>query len=98
MIFIPKSNANLVINITCMLLYLSRALYMFECINLSVQDLFLGELLQAIFLWLETKKLVISFFRIYLIASLLSVHCVSPHRRFHKPRRISALKTKNHLL
>jgi hypothetical protein len=39
-----KSNANLVINITCVLLYLSRALYIFECINLSVQDLFLGEL------------------------------------------------------
>jgi hypothetical protein len=36
MIFIPKSNDNL-----------SRALYIFECINLSVQDLFLGELLQA---------------------------------------------------
>jgi hypothetical protein len=45
MIFIPKSNANLVMNVTCVLLYLSRAL--FECINLSVQDLFLGELLQA---------------------------------------------------
>jgi hypothetical protein len=47
MTFIPKSNANLVINITCMLLYLPRALYIFECINLSVQDLFLGELFQA---------------------------------------------------
>jgi hypothetical protein len=47
MIFIPKSNANLVINITCALLYLSIALYIFECINLSVQDLFLVELLQA---------------------------------------------------
>jgi hypothetical protein len=29
------------------LLYLSKALYIFECINLSVQDLFLSELLQA---------------------------------------------------
>jgi hypothetical protein len=47
MIFIPKSNANPVMNITCVLLYLFRALYIFECINLSVQDLFLGELLQA---------------------------------------------------
>jgi hypothetical protein len=47
MIFILKSTANLVINITCVLLYLSRALYVFECINLSVQDLFLGELFQA---------------------------------------------------
>jgi hypothetical protein len=47
MVFIPKSNANLVINITCVLLYLSRALYIFECINISVQDLFLGDLFQA---------------------------------------------------
>jgi hypothetical protein len=48
------------------------------------------------FLWPETKKLVIPFLRIYLIASLLSVHCVSPHRRSHKPHRISTLKTKYH--
>jgi hypothetical protein len=40
-----KSNANLVMNITCVLLYLSRALYIFECINLSVEDLFLSEFL-----------------------------------------------------
>jgi hypothetical protein len=46
-IFILKSNANLVMNITCVLLYLSKALYIFECINLSVQVLFLSELLQA---------------------------------------------------
>jgi hypothetical protein len=50
MIFIPKSNANLVINIACVLLYLSRALYLFiylfECITLSIQDLFLGELFE----------------------------------------------------
>jgi hypothetical protein len=42
-----KNIANLVINITCVLLNLSKALYIFECINLSVQDLFLSELLQA---------------------------------------------------
>jgi hypothetical protein len=47
MVFIPKSNASLVMNITCVLLYLSKALYIFECINLSVQDVFLSELLQA---------------------------------------------------
>jgi hypothetical protein len=46
MVVILKNNANLVINITCVLLYLSKALYIFECINLSVQDLFLSELLQ----------------------------------------------------
>jgi hypothetical protein len=32
---------------------------------------------RPLFLWLETKKLVILFLCIYLIASLLSVHCVS---------------------
>jgi hypothetical protein len=42
MIFIFKSYANLVINITYVLLYLSGALFIFECLNLSVQDLFLG--------------------------------------------------------
>jgi hypothetical protein len=31
---------------------------------------------------------------IFLLA-LLSVHCVSPHRRFHKSHWISTLKTKN---
>jgi hypothetical protein len=47
MVFILKNNANLVMNITCLLLYLSTALKIFECINLSVQYLFLSELLQA---------------------------------------------------
>jgi hypothetical protein len=46
MVFMPKNIANLVMNITCVLLT-SRSLYIFECINLSVQDLFLSELLQA---------------------------------------------------
>jgi hypothetical protein len=50
------------------------------------------------FLWPETKKLVIQFLRIYLFASLLSMHWVSPHWRSHKPRRISTFKTKYHLL
>jgi hypothetical protein len=45
-LFFLKSNANLVINTTCVLLYISRALYIFECKN-CVQDLFLGELFQA---------------------------------------------------
>jgi hypothetical protein len=47
MSFMLKNIANLVANITCVLLNLSEALYIFECINLSVQDLFLSELLQA---------------------------------------------------
>jgi hypothetical protein len=50
------------------------------------------------FLCPETKKLVIPYLRTYLIASLLYVHCVSPHRRSHKFRRISTLKTKYHFL
>jgi hypothetical protein len=47
MVFMLKNIANLVMNITCVLLNLSKALYIFECINLSVQDLFSSELLQA---------------------------------------------------
>jgi hypothetical protein len=43
----PKNIANHVMNIACVLLNLFRALYILECINLSVQDLFLSELLQA---------------------------------------------------
>jgi hypothetical protein len=46
-VLMPRTIANLVMNIVCVLLNLSRALYIFECINLSVQDLFLSELLQA---------------------------------------------------
>jgi hypothetical protein len=38
--------------------------------KLSIQDLFLGELLQALISLAETKKLVIPFLRIYLFASL----------------------------
>jgi hypothetical protein len=36
----PKNIANLVMNITCVLLNLSRALYIFECINLSTRFIF----------------------------------------------------------
>jgi hypothetical protein len=46
MVFMPKNIANLVMNIACVLLNLSRALYN-ECVNLSVQDSFLSELLPA---------------------------------------------------
>jgi hypothetical protein len=78
-----------------MLLYLSRAVYIFECKNLVYKVYFWVSYFGPWFLWPETKKLVIPFLHIYLIASLLSVHCVSPHQRFHKPRRISTLITKN---
>jgi hypothetical protein len=92
MVFISKSNANLVMNITCVLLNLSRALKIFECINLCVQDLFLSELLQAMISLARDYEAGHSVLRIYLIASLLSMHCVSPHRRSHKPRWMSTLK------
>jgi hypothetical protein len=70
----------------------------FECKNLVYKVYFWVSYFRPWFLWPETKKLVIPVLRIYLIASLLSVHCVSSHRRFHKLRRISTLKTKYHLL
>jgi hypothetical protein len=42
----------------------------------------------------------VSFLHQFLVLTLafLSVRCVSPHWRFHKPRQISTLKTKYHLL
>jgi hypothetical protein len=46
-VFMRKNITNLVMNIACVFLNLSRALYIFECINLTVQDLVLSELLQA---------------------------------------------------
>jgi hypothetical protein len=42
-----KNIANLVININCVAQPIQSLIYIFECINLSVQDLFLSELLQA---------------------------------------------------
>jgi hypothetical protein len=55
-----KSHANLVINTSWILLYLSKDLYK-EC-NHRLQELMLGELIQGSILWLMTKKLVILFF------------------------------------
>jgi hypothetical protein len=78
-----------------MLLCLSRAVYIFECKNLVYKVYFWVSYFRPLFLWPETKKLIIPFLRIYFFASLLSVHCVSPHRRSHKLRWISTLKTKN---
>jgi hypothetical protein len=53
-------HANLVINTSCILFYLSKALYI-EC-NHRLQELWLGELIQGSILWLVTKKLVIPCF------------------------------------
>jgi hypothetical protein len=60
LLFPFKSHANLVINTSCIFLYLSKALYV-EC-NHRLQELLLGELIQGLILWLVTKKLVIPFF------------------------------------
>jgi hypothetical protein len=60
LLFAFKSHGNLVINNSCILLYLDKALYI-EC-NLRLQELLLGELIQGSILWLVTKKLVIPFF------------------------------------
>jgi hypothetical protein len=60
LLFAFKSHAKLVINTSCILLYLSKALYI-EC-NHRLQELVLGELIQGSILWLVTKKLVIPFF------------------------------------
>jgi hypothetical protein len=46
-LFVLKSNANLVINTTCMLLYLSKDIFIWVQ-KLSIQDLFLGELIQGL--------------------------------------------------
>jgi hypothetical protein len=60
LLFAFKSHANLVINTSCILLYLSKALYI-GC-NHRLQELLLGELIQGSILWLVTKKLVIPCF------------------------------------
>jgi hypothetical protein len=60
LLFAFKSHANPVINTSCILLHLSKALYI-EC-NHRLQELLLGELIQGSILWLVTKKQVILFF------------------------------------
>jgi hypothetical protein len=52
------------------LLYLSRAISIFEWKNLLHKIYFWVCYFRPWFLWPETKKLVLPFFRIYLIASL----------------------------
>jgi hypothetical protein len=80
------------------LLYLSKALYIFECKNLVHKIYFWVSYFRPWFLWPETKKWSFRFCVSILLLAFLSVHCVSPHQRSHKPHRISTLKTKNHLL
>jgi hypothetical protein len=65
--------------------------YIFECIILSIQELFLGELFSGPRLRSWSFRFCVSI----LLLAFLSVHYVSPHRRFHKPRRISTLKMEN---
>jgi hypothetical protein len=47
-IVVLKIHANLVFDTTCILLNLSKALYSIECKNFSLQDLFLGALIQGL--------------------------------------------------
>jgi hypothetical protein len=60
LLFAFKSHANFVINTSCILLYLSKALYI-EC-NHRLEELLLGELIQGSIVWHVTKKLVIPCF------------------------------------
>jgi hypothetical protein len=59
LLFAFKSHANLVINTSCILLYLSKALYW---VHHRLQELLLGKLIQGSILRLVTKKLVILCF------------------------------------
>jgi hypothetical protein len=72
-----KSHANIVINTSCILLYLSKSLYI-EC-NHRLQELLLGELIQGLILWLVTKKLVIPFLRNLSFSSLFYLCIMSSH-------------------
>jgi hypothetical protein len=47
-IFVLKRYANLVFDTTCILLNLSKALYSLSAKKLSIQDLFLGALIQGL--------------------------------------------------
>jgi hypothetical protein len=69
--FAFKSHANLVINSSCNLLYLSKALYI-ECDH-RLQELLLGELIQGSILWLVTKKPVIPFFCVTYLSLAYSI-------------------------
>jgi hypothetical protein len=60
LLFAFKSHANLAISTSCILLYLSKALYI-EC-NHRLQELLSGELIKGSIRCLLTKKLVILFF------------------------------------
>jgi hypothetical protein len=60
LVFAFKSHANLVINTSCILLYLSKDLYI-EC-NHRLQELLFSELIQGSIIWNMNKKLVIPFF------------------------------------
>jgi hypothetical protein len=76
-IFSFKSHASLVINTSCILLYLQKALCI-EC-NYRLKELLLGELIQGSILWLVTKKLVIPFLCNLSFASLFYQCIVSSH-------------------
>jgi hypothetical protein len=71
LLFAFKSHANLVINTSCILPYLSKALYI-EC-NYRLQELLLGELIQGSSLYLVTKNLAIPFFCVTYLLQAYSI-------------------------
>jgi hypothetical protein len=94
--FVLKGNANLVINTTSMLLYLSKShIYIFECKNMYTRFIFGWVILGHDFFGSRIRSWSFRFCVSIFLLAFLSVHCVSPHQRFHKTRRISTLKTKN---
>jgi hypothetical protein len=77
-----------------MLLHLYRAIYI-ECKNLVYKDCFWVSYSGLDFSGPRLRSWSFCFCVSILLLAFLSVHCVSPYQRFHNPRRISTLKTKN---
>jgi hypothetical protein len=80
-IFVLTRYANLVFDTSCILLYLSKALYSLSEKNLIYKIYFWVHWFKAWIFWLKTKKLVIPFLRFYLYASLFYLCIVSSHIR-----------------
>jgi hypothetical protein len=82
-----------VINTSCMLLYYPKP-YIYLSVKLSLQDLFLSELIQCLISLDRDSEASHSIFAyLSFLLAFLSMHCESPYRRFHKPCRISTIKT-----
>jgi hypothetical protein len=77
LLFAFKSHANLVINTSCILLYLSKALFI-EC-NHRLQKLLLSELIQGLILWPWLRSWSFRVLRNLSFASLFYPCIVSFH-------------------